>query len=228
MNSASTQTKQKFFWSAVFLALVVLGSTLIWGRFGEQNPRVTARLGHPERSEGSRDPSATSWPQDDAKGFGPAPEFSLTERNGKNFSSADLKGKVWITNFIFTSCASQCPLMSSHMKMFQALFPKATGLELVSFTVDPARDKPLVLSEYADRYGAEKDRWFFLTGPQTEINRVLKGFLLSGVDEPAMHSSRFILVDRAGQIRGYYDSADSAAMNQLVRDAKLLSEVGQV
>ena len=228
MISLLSETRQKWVGSALFLGLVALGSVLIWRSFGEQNPAVIAR----ERSDRSnlgteiasvspglspRNAAQTALPT-----FASAPDFSLTERNGKKFSSGDLKGKVWIADFIFTSSAGQCPMMSSHMKKLQTLFPKTTGLELVSFTVDPARDKPSVLSQYADRYEAEKDRWFFLTGPQTEINRILKGLLLSGVDEPAMHSSRFILVDRTGQVRGYYDSTDSAAMNQLVRDARLL------
>ena len=211
MNSASTQTKQKFFWSAIFLALVALGSVLTWRGFGEQTG-IEARW----RSSDLSPRSSTVGT------FGPAPDFSLTERSGENFSSGDLKGRVWIADFIFTSCAGQCPMMSSHMKKLQTLFPKTTGLELVSFSVDPARDKPEALSQYADRYEAEKDRWFFLTGPLEEINQILKGFLLSKAEEPAMHSSRFILVDRTGQVRGYYDSTDSAAMNQLIRDARLL------
>ena len=209
MNSILSETRQKLVWSALFLVLVAMGSIWIWRMFGEQT-QTEAR-----------------WRAKTTKGsvlavFGQAPEFSLTERSKAPFSNANLKGKPWIADFIFTSCAGQCPVMSLHMKRLQTLFPKETGMQLVSFTVDPDRDSPEILSEYANRYEAKPDQWFFLTGPKTEINRILKGFLLSGAEEPAMHSTRFILVDRQGKIRGYYDSAEPTSLNQLIHDAKLL------
>ncbi len=154
--------------------------------------------------------------------YGKAPLFSLTERSGRAFSGTELLGKPWIADFIFTSCAGQCPLMSLKMQKLQKDFSRGSGLQFVSFTVDPGRDTPEVLSQYADRYNAEKDRWFFLTGPKEEANRLLKEFFLSPVEEPAMHSIRFILVDREGQIRGYYDSSDDRSMKQLAYDAELL------
>lgn len=157
--------------------------------------------------------------------YGKVPVFSLTERSGNPFSNARLAGKPWIANFIFTSCSGQCPLMSLQMKKLQDFFPPDTGFRFVSFTVDPERDKPEVLSHYADRYGAEKDRWFFLTGPKGEINRILKGFFLSSVDQPAMHSIRFVLVDGEGQIRGYYDLSDEASMKQLIHDAHVITGI---
>ena len=113
--------------------------------------------------------------------------------------------------------------MSLEVRRIQGLFSRETGLRFVSFTIDPQRDTPEVLSQYADRYGAEKDRWFFLTGPQEEMNRILGGFFLSPVNEPAMHSIRFILVDQEGKMRGYYDSSDPQAVKQLVRDAEILT-----
>lgn len=152
--------------------------------------------------------------------YGQAPDFSLTERSGEAFSKSRLLGKPWIANFIFTSCAGQCPLMSAQMEKLQSQFSPETGMQFVSFTVDPERDTPEVLSEYADRFQAEKGRWFFLTGPRPEINRILREFFLSPVEEPAMHSIRFILVDRDAKIRGYYDSSDAGAMKQLGEDAK--------
>ncbi len=155
--------------------------------------------------------------------FGKAPDFSFTERSSKTLARQDLAGKPWIANFIFTSCAGQCPLMSLQMKKFQTLFGPETRFQFVSFTVDPERDTPEVLADYADRYEADKARWFFLTGPLAETNRVLKEFFLSPAEQPAMHSIRFILVDGGGQIRGFYDSSDPGSMNQLVHDAKILT-----
>ncbi|MBI4115525.1 MAG: SCO family protein [Candidatus Omnitrophica bacterium] len=155
--------------------------------------------------------------------YGGAPDFSLTERSGQTFVKESLVGKPWIADFIFTRCSGQCPMMSAHMQRIQGLFPKETDLHLVSFTVDPNWDSPEVLSRYAERYSAEKDRWLFLTGPKEEINRILKGFFLSSVDEdPNMHSIRFILVDGEGQIRGFYDAGDPSSIKQLIQDTKVL------
>lgn len=154
--------------------------------------------------------------------YGKAPSFSLTERSDSVFSQDKLLGKPWIANFIFTSCAGQCPLMSLKMQKLQRDFPQETGVQFVSFTVDPEYDTPEVLSQYADRYNAEENRWFFLTGQKEEINRILKEFFLSPVEDPVLHSIRFILVDGAGQIRGYYDSSDDQSMKQLIHDTQIL------
>ena len=116
--------------------------------------------------------------------------------------------------------------MNLKLKGLQSRLGAETGFRFVSFTVDPETDTPAVLSEYAERFGAEKDRWFFLTGPQAEMDRILGGFFLSPLEEPAMHSLRFILVDRQGRIRGYYDSSDGEAMKQLLRDAHVIDGTG--
>lgn len=203
----------RWVWAALFLMAVALGSLLVWQGFGVNDRGPFAW----RRSEA---------PPPEGKVlavFGKVPEFTLTERSGRPLSKNDLAGKPWIADFIFTSCAGQCPLMNLQMKTFQTLFPAETGLRFASFSVDPERDKPEVLARYADRFGAEKERWVFLTGEKQEINRILKEFFLSPVEEPAMHSIRFILVDPEGKIRGYYDSSDPGSMAQLIHDAKLLT-----
>lgn len=205
--------------SLLFLALVVIGSVLVWKGFGEQSPRAFQRWHEVSSPGGERKPEGSVLAV-----FGEAPPFSFTERSGQTFSKGDLAGKPWIANFIFTSCAGQCPLMSLQMKGLQKEFPHESGFRFVSFTVDPGRDTPEVLSEYADRYGAERKRWFFLTGPKNEIDQTMKGFFLSPADEPVMHSIRFILVDRKGRMRGFYDSSDPPSMKQLIHDAKILRQ----
>lgn len=200
----------RWVWGILFLMAVAIGSVLIWQRFG-LNPGASWHTATSDRPQGTV-----------LANFGKAPEFSFTERSGQPFPKENLLGKPWIADFIFTSCAGQCPLMSLQMKKFQTLFPSETGFRFVSFTVDPDRDTPEVLAQYADRYEAEKERWFFLTAPKEESNRVLKEFFLSPVEQPAMHSVRFVLVDREGQIRGYYDSSDPGSINQLIYDAKVL------
>jgi len=152
--------------------------------------------------------------------YGSVPEFQLTNQNGKNFGSADLRGKIWIADFIYSTCPGPCPMISSRMSELQQPLEK-TDVHLVSFTVDPARDTPQVLQTYAERLHAEPGRWEFLTGAESTIyNLSRNGFKLAVGEEKGVpiHSTRMILVDRHGAIRGYYDAAEPDAVTKLVAD----------
>ncbi len=112
--------------------------------------------------------------------FGTLPDFSLIERSGRHIALANLQGKVWIANFIYTHCTDTCPLQSARMAKLQDDFTGERDLRLVSITVDPARDTPKVLDEYAARFGADPDRWLFLTGEKQVIYALAQqGFHLS-------------------------------------------------
>ena len=152
-----------------------------------------------------------------------APEFQLTDQNGQLVSLADLKGKVWVADFIFTRCPGPCPIMTSHMaELNQALGSKANDVELVTITVDPEYDTPEVLKKYREHAGAMPVRWKFLTGPADKIREItIKGFLqpLSKDDVGTpMHSTRFILVDRDGWMRGFQDGSDPEVVQKLLVD----------
>ena len=155
--------------------------------------------------------------------YGSVPEFQLINQDGKNFGSADLRGKIWIADFVYSTCPGPCPMISSRMSELQEPL-KNTDVHLVSFTVDPAKDTPAVLHTYAERLQAEPGRWDFLTGPQSTIyNLSRNGFKLAisdGSDEKGIpvHSTRMILVDRHGQIRGYYDATEADAVTKIVAD----------
>src|SRR5574341_926251 len=117
--------------------------------------------------------------------FGTLPDFSLVERSGRRVTLADLRGKVWVADFIYTHCTDTCPLQSAEMARLQADLKGEPDLRLVSITVDPAQDTPAVLAEYAARFGADRDRWLLLTGKKQAIYTLTqKGFLLS-VEDPA-------------------------------------------
>jgi protein SCO1/2 len=168
--------------------------------------------------------------------LGPAPAFRLTERSGQPFASTQLAGKYWVADFIFTSCAGSCPAMSTQMRDLQQSFTKSGQVLLVSFSVDPAHDTPAKLRDYADGYMAQPGRWFFLTGSEGEVAALARdGFkLASGVANDAsdpsviasapaiVHSQRFVLVDPAGRIRGYYDGAGSDAVQNVIADVRAL------
>lgn len=163
--------------------------------------------------------------------YGSVPDFELTERSGRTVRLADLKGRIWVADFIFTSCAGPCPMLSQQMSGFQTALARAPEIRLVSFSVDPERDTPAVLSEYAARYKADRERWLFLTGDRTAVYRLIReGFRLTVEEEPEsegqiLHSLRFALVDRAGQVRGYYNGDDPESLRRLLPDVdRLLRE----
>lgn len=115
--------------------------------------------------------------------YGSVPDFSLTERSGRQVGGSDLRGRVWIANFIYTHCPDACPLQSGQMARLQAEFAAEGDVRLVSITVDPAQDTPEVLSGYADRFGAIPGRWLFLTGEKEAIYRLARGAFRLGVVE---------------------------------------------
>jgi protein SCO1 len=155
--------------------------------------------------------------------YGSVPEFQLINQDGNNFGSAELRGKIWIADFIYTTCPGPCPMISSRMSELQKPLEK-TDVHLVSFTVDPAKDTPQVLRGYAEKLQAEPGRWDFLTGPQSTIyNLSRNGFKLAVSDGSEaqgipVHSTRMVLVDRHGTIRGYYDAAEADTVTKLVAD----------
>lgn len=154
--------------------------------------------------------------------YGAVADFTLIEKSGGELSLDNLKGNVWVANFIFTHCAGQCPTMSLKMSGLQSRLPQEA--RLVSFTVDPKNDTPKALLDYAKRYNAQGERWLFLTGEEPTIREVLKGFYVNTGEDPNLHSLRFVLVDSNGLIRGYYDSTEEEAVKKLLQDTKLLME----
>ncbi len=159
--------------------------------------------------------------------YGPAPSFALVNQLGDSLHLADLRGRPWIADFIFTTCGSICPMMSAQFEQLSGQI--SPSVRLVSFSVDPERDTPAKLAEYGAQYGATPERWLLLTGDKPQVRRLAQeGFHLSVEDaspediasgaEPILHSTRFVLVDAETQIRGYYDGADPEAVKQLQVD----------
>ena len=160
--------------------------------------------------------------------LGVVPEFSLVERSGKAITAADLKGKPWIADFVFTRCGNVCPILSARFARLQG------AVQLVSFSVDPDHDTPAVLQEYAGRFHADSGGWLFLTGDRVAMDQLItKGFDLSVAQRPEIvganpndlvtHSDRFVLVDADLKIRGYYRGTDDDAIEQILRDVAALS-----
>ncbi|MBI4203907.1 MAG: SCO family protein [Betaproteobacteria bacterium] len=199
-----------------------------------------------------RGPTSVLWgiPQQTPFGeqdriFGTVPEFSFVERSGRLVGLSDLRGKVWIANFFYSQCTETCPIQNVNMAMLQGELAGKADVRLVSISVDPEHDTPAFLVDYARRYNADPERWLFLTGAKDEIERLaIEGFRLGVVERPfeeehihpdgtvhahktaagerVMHSSRFVLVDRKGGIRGYFRGDDAESLRRIVPAAKKL------
>jgi protein SCO1 len=149
------------------------------------------------------------------------PSFQLIDQNGESFGSQQLLGKIWIADFVYSTCSGPCPMISSRMGELQKPL-RDTDVKLVSFSVDPRHDTPAVLREYAAKLNAQPGRWYFLTGDKDTIYRLSRdGFKLAATEGEAaepIHSTRMVLVDRRGSIRGYYNATDADAVTRLLAD----------
>jgi protein SCO1/2 len=160
--------------------------------------------------------------------YGTVPNEQLVERSGRKVALGELKGKVWVADFIFTRCGGSCPAMTAKMSELQGSLSKAGDVRLVSFTVDPDHDNAAKLKSYADGFQAQEGKWLFLTGGKAQMQNLAKNsFHLAiedGTDpnEPIIHSMRFILVDAEGHIRGYYSNDDREAKQKMLTDIGIL------
>ena len=148
------------------------------------------------------------------------PEFELTREDGTAFGSARMRGGLWLADFMFTRCQNQCPMMSVKFRALQGVLPPET--RLVSFSVDPGHDTPEILKAYADEYKARADKWVFLTGDQKKLQGLMKALHLGSEDDPAMHSLRFVLLDKSLRVRGYYDSTETESLAKMKTDIEQL------
>ncbi|HWP66350.1 MAG TPA: SCO family protein [Candidatus Limnocylindria bacterium] len=157
--------------------------------------------------------------------LGTVPPFELVERSGDPYGSAQLAGRVWVVNFIFTTCPDICPALTAEMRALDRRLDPAERPQRVSISVDPTRDTPDVLRRYAERHGADA-QWVFLTGERAAIASLLKdGFHVAFGDDgppsqPITHSDRFVLVDAAMRIRGYYHGRMPEELDRLVADVR--------
>ena len=157
------------------------------------------------------------------------PDFALTERTGQTVRLADLAGKVWVADFFYTTCPGPCPMLSSRLSDVQRALGDEPGVRLVSISVDPVKDTPEMLKVYAGRFKAG-EHWFFLTGEKSAIYSLARdGFKLPIADAPTeggmiIHSTRLILVDKTGTVRGFYETGAETGVQDLVRDIHRLLE----
>jgi len=158
-------------------------------------------------------------------------DFSLTERSGKTITKQDLLGKPWIVGFIFTRCAGPCPKVSGQMSLLQDALSDE-DVRLVTMTVDPDYDTPEILTRYAKAYGADPEKWLFLTGDKEDLYSYITREFLQTVEEmqgedrrpgfEVLHTTNLMLVDSKGVVRGKYNAQSDEEMAKLKRDVKKL------
>jgi len=147
--------------------------------------------------------------------LGRVPDFALIDQNGRPFHSDVLKGKVWAVSFIYTRCATSCPVITGQMALLGKRWAQEPDFRMVSITVDPIHDEPEILLDYAKGFRADPKTWTFLTGPPDQVYTLIeKGFLASverlSVDEKGArvdipHTTNVEIVDRQGDIRGIFE-----------------------
>ena len=140
-------------------------------------------------------------------------EFSLTDENGKAITRVELEGKILVVSFLFTSCSLTCPEVTKRMAEIQQLTATNADVQLVSLTVDPRSDTPPVLAKWGARFGADTNRWLFLTGDKTTLHGLIaKSFLTQDNGDPFNSmpgnftgTERIAVVDKLGRTRIYFD-----------------------
>ena len=160
--------------------------------------------------------------------------FSFTDQNNKAFGSKDLKGKVYVAEYFFTTCGTICPIMNAQMQRVQQKFRGNKDFRIVSITVDPEQDSVPQLFQYAKNHQADNNQWHFLTGKKEALYQLARRsfFLLKpaavrnqgDVGSDFIHTNYFVLVDQESQIRGYYDGTSEKAVDTLLMDIDLLLE----
>lgn len=160
------------------------------------------------------------------------PEFAYLNQDSVMISSKQMKGKIWIADFFFTSCPTICPKMTNQMKRL-SLSTKdlSKQIQFMSFSINPEVDQPTRLQEYIKRFGIEAKNWYFFTGNEEKIHLLGdQHFLVNarpdlGSEGGYAHSEAFVLVDREGYIRGMYNGTDSAEVDQLEKDLRKLLKI---
>jgi protein SCO1/2 len=159
-------------------------------------------------------------------------EFTNTNQNGEKVSLSDLKGKVWLANFIFTNCTTVCPPMTRNMSDLQDELNEegVENYEIVSFSVDPSRDTPEALKKYISHYEADESNWNLLTGYTEDEIRTFaeESFQTLAVPDPKsdqfMHGTSFFLVNQEGTVVKSYDGNTEVPFDEIIQDVKQLSE----
>lgn len=156
------------------------------------------------------------------------PPFYFIDQFGEKVTEATVKGKVYVTDYFFTTCQSICPIMSMSLERVYKEYKNRDDFMILSHTVDPETDSVAQLLSYAKLHGVTDKKWLFVTGEKKHLYEIArKGYLLNaeegdGGAEDFIHTQNFALIDKERHIRGFYDGTDSIEISRLLVDIKLL------
>lgn len=151
------------------------------------------------------------------------PAFELTTQDNQPFGTDQMKGKLNLVYFFFSSCQGPCPIITNNLVELSRQFGESDKIQFIGISVDPRTDTPEVLKAFADQYNLKSSNWKLLRGDIEKIEEISqKGFLLAADGLPMMHSTRVVLVDQNCNIRQYYDATDMASLNILKTNVREL------
>jgi len=159
-------------------------------------------------------------------------DFSFLDQNGKTITQKDVKGKIFVAEYFFTTCQTICPIMNKQMQRVHEAYRENDKVNILSFTVNPEIDTVEQMKRYADEHKADAEKWHFLTGEKDKLYELArKSFFvlkpaesqnLGDVGSDFIHTNNFVLVDQEMRIRGYYDGTNKKEVDRLIKDIDLL------
>lgn len=220
---SNTSSKSAWIWLVLILGVGAIGMGSAWWMYGKKLAQ------RPSANE--RDAKKGELPV-----YGDVADFAFANFDGREITRSSLRGKVWVVDFIFTTCTGLCPVMTGAMRQVQERTKariSADDLRLVSITTDPEVDTRERLAEYAEKFGADAARWHIVRGEFKDVQRFSQNALKLGLEratktqvdagsEKIIHSNKFVLIDRDGKIRGIYSGTDDAEVDELIRDVPKL------
>lgn len=159
-------------------------------------------------------------------------KFSFKNQNNKTITQEDVRGKVYVVEYFFTTCKTICPRMNAQMQRVHEKFRKNDDVKILSFSVDPETDTVEQLKRYADAHNSKGNQWNFLTGKRDDIYELARTSFFTlkpteaenqgDVGSDFIHTNNFVLVDKLMRIRGYYDGTNPKDVDKMMRDMELL------
>lgn len=218
--------------STVLITILIVGGAVLWGYFmlkPEEDKRQLPVVNPIDLDE--------EMVSENVQGIGYGHrigEFSFVNQYNEKVTAEDVKGKIWIAEYFFTTCTNICIDMNQNMIHVQNAFKNDENVKILSFTVNPEVDTPEILKKYAEEHYALKNQWHFLTGEKDSLYSFARKSIfvlkpaeaanLGDAGSDFIHTNNFVLIDKVGRIRGYYDGTNMEAVHQLIEDIKLLKE----
>ncbi len=156
--------------------------------------------------------------------------FSFINQDGIPFTDIDVKGKIRVVEYFFTTCPAICPKMNNNLKAVYSAFKDRPDVVILSHTVNPQTDSSRLLKSYANKYGVTDSRWQFLTGDKAALYKMaatdylMAADTIAAMDDQFIHTQYVALVDKKNQIRGFYDATDTKKIERLISDIKRIQQ----